>query len=172
MYLETQVQRVFDQYSLFHLRRTFFHRWSLAGKRFFLLDFRELDFFTSELDLKKVPLWPKKVQLQRQKVQHRYLGRCFRDQKVKSGFWPITVLQRNPKKLLDLGIFRWTWVLKSILGEVDFVFWRSTYSRFQDLHWLSLHRSLSGSGSAFLGHCRGPVEKEAVQRSSETDSTQ
>ena len=70
------------------------------------------------------------------------------------------------KSQKGFGIFRWTWVLKSILGEVDFVFWRSTYSRFHDLHWLSLHRSLSGSGSAFLGHCRGPVEEEAVQRSS------
>ena len=34
------------------------------------------------------------------------------------------------------------------------------------------HRSLSRLVSAFLGHCRGPVEEEAVQRSSETDSTQ
>ncbi len=32
----------------------------------------------------------------------------------------------NPKKVLDFGIFRWTWVLKSIYGAVDFGCWRST----------------------------------------------
>ena len=32
----------------------------------------------------------------------------------------------NPKKVLDFGIFRWTWVLKSIYGAVNFGCWRST----------------------------------------------
>ena len=32
----------------------------------------------------------------------------------------------NPKKVLDFGIFRWTWVLKSIYGAVDFGCSRST----------------------------------------------
>ena len=34
------------------------------------------------------------------------------------------------------------------------------------------HLPLSRLVSAFLGHCRGPVEEEAVQRSSQTDSSQ
>ena len=32
----------------------------------------------------------------------------------------------TPKKVLNFGIFRWTWVLKSIYGAVNFGCWRST----------------------------------------------
>ena len=40
------------------------------------------------------------------------------------------------------------------------------------LRHLLLRHLLSRLKNAFLGHCKRPVEEEAVQRSSQTDSTQ